>query len=213
MKKRLAEFLKGQWRDLLLLTLTVSFVLQMYLFAEKRPENSLLQGLALISIIAHAVGMILLFRALWRRKWSRAMAMRMQKIFGRLQRVLEKFADKIGVKKSKNSILEGRTTVRFDKSIVERNVEKPAAVRPPKWKQMKDERGRMRYLYRGMMTAKIRNGESVYCFETPDELSRTHGKTESERALFEMYIRCRYDDRAVPDGKDVVRLKDEFNIS
>ena len=212
MKKRLAEFFKNTWCELLLLTLTVSFALQMYLFAEKRPEGSLLQSVALISIVAHAIGIYFVFRRLWRKKWRHAVALGMQKVFGRLQSVLERFADKIGIKKSKNSVLSGKTTVRFDKSFGEKSGERARAVRPPKWKQMSDERGRMRYLYRGMITNKIRSGESVYSFNTPSELSKTHGKTDSERGLFDMYIRCRYDERQSPDAKDVVRLKDELNI-
>ena len=213
MRKRLADFFKNTWRELLLLTLSVAFVLQMYLFAEKRPESSLMQSLALLSIIAEAVGIFLLFRSLWRRKWRRSFAKGMQRVFGRLQKVLERFADKLGINKSKNRVLEGKTTIRFDKSYGERESVKPRAVRPPKWKHMEDERGRMRYLYRGMMTGKIRSGESVYGFSTPTELKKTHGKTDGEKELFEMYIRCRYDERVSPESKDVLRLKDELNIS
>ena len=213
MLKRLAEYFKSTWRELLLLTLTVSFALLMYLFAEKRPEGSLLQSFSLIAIIAHAVGIYFLFRSLWRRKWRNSFAKSMQKVFGRLQKVLERFADKIGINKSKNRVLEGKTTVKFDKSFGEKEWVKPHAIRPPKWKHMTDERGRMRYLYRGMITSKIRTGESIYGFDTPSELKETHGKTDSENQLFDMYVRCRYDDRALPDSRDIIRIKDELNIS
>lgn len=213
MKNKLVNYFKENWRELSLLTLTVSFVMQMYLFAEKRPEGSFLQSLALISIIAHAVLICLLFRVLWRGKWSRRAAERMQRVFARLQKFIEKFADKVGFKKSKNSVLAGKTTIKFNKSYGEHVSERQSVKRQPKWKQMADDRGRMRYLYRNMITGKIRNGATIYSFATPSEIDREQKNTPEEQELFDIYIRCRYDDRISPDREQIKKLKDDLNIT
>ena len=215
MRLKILNYFKENWRNLAFLTDTVAFVLQMYLFIEKRPENRMLQSVLLIVIIAEGVVSWLLFRSLWRRKWRARATARMQRLFAGLQKFIERIVDKTGLqrKKSKNSILEGKTTIRFDKGGRDREYERVRAEKQPKWKHLSDNRGRMRFLYRGMIISKIRKGAQIYSSETPSEIERNQEKTPREQQLFDMYIRCRYDERQFPDPTELQRIKEDLNIN
>ena len=211
--KSLWEHCKESWREIALTTLVATLALQSYQFTMDRPENRFVQSAMILAIAANAVGVWWLTRELWRRKWRDATTVRMQKIFARLQGLLEKVSDKIGFKKSKNSILQGKTTIKFDKGYGERAETKSYSPKPPKWKHMADNRSRMRYLYRGMITKKIRGGSKIYSYNTPSEIERCQEKTACEQELFDMYIGMRYDERKSPDPTDIVRLKQELDIN
>lgn len=215
MKRKILNYFKENWRFLAFLTDTVTFVLQMFLFIERRPENRMLQSVLILVIAAEGVISWLLFRSLWRRKWRARATARMQKVFARLQKFIERIVDKTGLgrKKSKNSVLEGKTTIRFDKGRGEREYERVRAEKPPKWKHLSDNRGRMRFLYRGMIVSKIRKGATIYSSETPSEIEKNQEKSPREQQLFDMYIRCRYDERQSPDPTELQRIKEDLNIS
>ncbi len=213
MKRKILNYFKENWRELLLLTLSVSFVLHLYLFTVSRPEGSFAQSVSIIVIVAEAVASWKLFLAVWRRKWRARATERMQRVFSRLQRFIEKLVDKTGGKKSKNSILEGKTTIRFDKSNFARENDKARAQRQPKWKQLSDNRSRMRFLYRGMIISKIKKGAKIYSSETPCEIDCRQEKSQREQELFDMYVRCRYDERQSPDPTELQRIKEDLNIN
>ena len=213
MKRKILNYFKENWRELLLLTLTVSFVLHLYLFTVSRPEGSFAQSVSIIVVVAEGVASWKLFLSVWRRKWRARATERMQRVFSRFQRFIEKIVDKTGMKKSKNSILEGKTTVRFDKSNFARETDKVRAQRQPKWKQLSDNRSRMRFLYRGMIISKIKKGSKIYSSETPCEIDCRQEKSEREQELFDMYIRCRYDERQSPDPTELQRIKEDLNIN
>lgn len=213
MKRKILNYFKENWRTLAFLTDTVAFVLQMYLFIEKRPENRMLQSVLLIVIVAEGIISWLLFRSLWRRKWRAEAAARMQKLFAGLQKIIERIVDKTGVKRSKNTVLSGKTTVRFDKGFTERETQRSRAERQPKWRQLTDNRGRMRFLYRGMIISKIKGGARIYSSDTPSYIESTQEKSQREQQLFDMYIRCRYDERESPDPTELQRIKEDLNIN
>ena len=215
MKRKILNYFKENWRELAFLTVTVAFIIHMFLFVERRPENRIAQSISIIVIVAEGVVSWRLFLSLWRRKWRDRTAERMQKVFSKLQKFIEKIADKAGIKKkSKNSILQGsKTTVRFDRRQTEREYERTRAVKVPKWKHLSDNRGRMRFLYRGMIINKIKKGAQIYSSDTPSYIGENQTNSDREQQLFDMYVRCRYDERQSPDPTELQRIKEDLNIN
>lgn len=210
MKHKLAVRLVRVWREIALLTLSVTLVMLVYLFTVDRPENTFEQGLILTAVGLCVAGIVPLLRYLWRKKWKRRVSVRLQKVFFRLQKLADKVMGRSRAKRSKNRILEGETTVRFDRVRSEREKKTPVRYVPPKWKRMTSDRTRIRYIYWEMISMKIKRGECVYANETPAELSERKGHTETEREIFELYNAHRYDERSEIDGERVIRLKMEL---
>lgn len=207
------KLIKNVWREIALVILIAVFVTLMYTFAVNRPTDMYAQSFILIGIAVSAVLIVLLLKSLWRSKWKRAAAQSMQKLFAKLQRFFEKLGDKLGIKRSeKKSVLGGRIRIKFEdpsEKIAQDEMRKEKNVR---WKQLNDGRARMRYLYRALVTDKIKHGASIFSTQTPDEIAETHVKTPAEKQLFEMYSEYRYDERRAPSDEDVKSLKEEMGI-
>lgn len=209
----LKKFIIEYWREGILLAALSGFVTIAYYFTFERPENTFEQAFMILGMAAFAAVAVVMIRQLWRKKWKDAVTERVQKVFGRLQRLLESFSQKLGItKRTKKSVLSGKTKVIFDKKSDWEKYRGPVEQKPPKWKQLKDNRARVRYLYRNMMTEKIRHGESVYAFETPSELSERKNNSSEEQKLFDVYVECRYDERKSPEPTVVAEIKRELDI-
>jgi hypothetical protein len=207
------KFIKKIWREALLLADVAAFLALMYLWSVSRPENMYLRAFMLIGIAATIVFAVLLLRSLWRAKWRAATAKAMQRVFGRIQKFFEKFADRLGWGRKGKSVLSGKTTVIFDRRYDDAATENRSyTTRPPKWKQLDNDRDRMRYLYRKMVSGKIKKGARIYSADTPSEAEQKIEKTPSEKQLFDLYISCRYDERKSPKASDVQELKRELEI-
>jgi hypothetical protein len=74
----------------------------------------------------------------------------------------------------------------------------------------------MRYLYRGVVSGKLKRGALIYSFDTPtdveEKLTVRGDQTEAERELLQMYINLRYDERRDPDEEQIKRLKKELDV-
>ena len=210
---RIVRFIKEYWQEGVLLSAVVGFVTLGYYFTYERPADRFAQSFMIIGLVAFAVLGVIMLRRLWKRKWKDAATERWQKVFSRLQKLLEGVSNKLGLgKKIKKSILTGESKVIFEKKGSYDGVKVTYEQKLPKWRQLRDNRSRMRYLYRNMMTDKIRRGESVYAFETPSELSERKSNTAEEQRLFDLYIKCRYDERKAPEPIDIARIKRELDI-
>ncbi len=205
------KFIKKIWREALLCLFLGSFVYLMYIFATARPEGSTAQSLMVLGILASAAVSVLLIYSLWRAKWKQAAAKALQKIFVKLQRFFDRMAIRLGFSRKK-TVLRGKTTVIFDKYDRKSHEEESQQRKPPKWKQISDDRGRMRYLYRQMVTGKIKKGAFICAADTPIEVKNAESKSLSEESLFDLYIAYRYDDRSVPDGEQIKRIKEELEL-
>ena len=211
--RQIKSFFIEDWREIALLLSISGFVTLTYYFTYARPEETYLQALMIIGAVAVAALSIALIRMLWRKKWKNAAAEGLQRVFGRLQRLIEKISDKFGFsQRTKKSVLSGKTKIIFEKDRGRETIRPTYEAKPPKWGRLRDDRTKMRYLYRGMISERIRKGESVYRFETPSELSTRQKNSAAEQELFQMYISCRYDERVAADGERIAELKKELGI-
>lgn len=211
--RQIKDFFIENWRETLLLLNLSGLVTLVYYFTYARPDETYLQAFMIIGAVAFAALSMVLIRLLWKKKWKNATTERLQRVFGRLQRLIERISTKFGLSQStKKSVLSGKTRIIFEKGSERETVRSSAEAKQPKWGRLRDDRAKMRYLYRGMISEKIRRGESVYRFETPSELALRKENSASEQELFDMYISCRYDERIAADGERVAELKKELGI-
>ena len=205
-------FLKKYRFEALLLALILGLYGLFYLWINFRPDNYYLESFLFLGMAADLVGIFLTIRALWRKKWRKRVADRFRKVFERVRRLIAKVAEKIYDNSKDDDVLRrGKTTFIFDERE-KRTVVSEKKARPPKWKQLQEDRARMRYLYRGMITALLKKGERIYSNETPSEIDEREERSPAEKELFQMYVDLRYDERKAVDAEKVKRLKEELEI-
>lgn len=209
----ISRFILNFWREICFYSCIVGFVTVAYYFTFERPENIFAVSFMILGMLAFAAGAYIFFRLLWKKKWRDSTVIRIQKVFDRIQRWVERVSTKLGLNnREKKSVLEGKTKIIFEKSVSRETKKHTNEVRPPKWSRLQSNRDRVRYLYRGMTTEKIRHGERIYCFDTPSELLAKQEKGSDEEKLIEVYVSCRYDERKEPDAKKVSELKRKLDI-
>lgn len=183
-----------------------------YLWINFRPQNYYLESLLFLGMIADFVGVFFTLRALWRTKWRKKVSDSFRKIFERVRKLIAKVAEKIYDNSKDDGVLRrGKTTYIFEEREKRTNVSEKRR-RPPKWRQLEEDRERMRYLYRGMITSRIKKGERIYSNETPSEIEEREERSPAEKELFQMYVDIRYDERKSVDEEKVKWLKDELEI-
>lgn len=209
----IGRFVTFYWREIALGASLLGFVTIAYYFTFERPEDRLSISLMILGMMVLAAGALVFFRMLWRKKWKNATAERLQRVFERLQRIVERVSTRLGFyKHEKKSVLEGKTKIIFEKSIPKESKKVKNEAKPPKWSKLQNNRDRVRYLYRGMASDKIRRGERIYRYETPNELLLKQEKGSDEERLIEVYVSCRYDERKIPDSKTVAELKRKIDL-
>lgn len=204
-------FFKKFWREICLVLL-VSGLYGLYIaFMNCSDEDVYLRSVIFIGMGADLVAFFLVLRDLWKKKWRKKASERFHKLFDRIRRFMTGIAEKLSLATKNDDILRGRMTFTFDK-VEHDEAEQIKRARPPKWKQLEDDRSRMRYLYRGMIKGRLKRGELIYSDETPSEIERKNEKTPAEQELFDMYIACRYDERKHIDEAQIQNLKRELEI-
>ena len=134
-----------------------------------------------------------------------------QLLFEKLIRSLTVAADKLGLGKKRGNVIGGRTSILFDRISWEREVKRPT-VRKLRWKQLKDPRARLGYLYSHMIKRRLAAGSEYYGSDTPLQIKEREENTPIEDELFALYVQKRYDARTEPDEADLLRIKDEMQI-
>lgn len=208
----LPQKIKEIWREIALVVSLSVFVILMYYFIADRPEGMYAQSFMILGTVGSGAAVFLLLRSLWRDKWRRVTAAIMQRAFGRVQRLIERISEKLGIKRSDKTVLAGKTRVTFNKITLDSEKEELKEKKPPRWKQLESDRARMRFLYRQMIGSKIKKGARIYGSQTPSEICNGQDKSDAESELFDIYIECRYDDRRAPDTQTVLKLKDELKL-
>lgn len=184
------------------------FTIALYLNVAE-PESEIVRVLLLLSLISDGVLFYFTLRKLWRTKWKTKVSESFQKVFEKLARALMSFLEKWNIRRDKDqNILSGKTTVSFDFSLSEAREPKPK--RTLKWKHLQTDRERIRYLYRRMISERVKRGVSVCAHETPLELKQRGENNAQENELFDLYIDVRYDDRVEPNGQTVLKLKEDL---
>lgn len=200
------------WREIACVFLLTLFVHLLSVWAKEPPETSVGRVSFVLLGFSDMLAFYLLMRQLWRKKWSAAFAKVGEKLFKSvsrfLVRVFERISKKlgIGVRGSKN-LLVGKTQISFDEKIFERQREHRK--KPPKWKQLENDRERLGYLYGNMVSHKIKNGYRIHAYDTPSEIKENNAEGDFENELFELYIDTRYDERAEIDDGKIEMLKEK----
>lgn len=183
---------------------TISYWLQ------SRPKDSFVRFVLSLILAVCGFWLYRLLRRLWRTKWRPALKKAAQLLLTRASGFLLKILDRWHLKRNRSNELGGKTTVRFDFSVFEKPEVKPQ--KPPKWKQLRTDRERLRYLYRQMVGRKIRHGFLAYSSETPSELKRKAEHEAAEERLFTLYTDLRYDERRTVCEDSVLKMKEELDI-
>ena len=157
-------------------------------------------------------GFLFLFNLikLWRTKWKEALKEGLRKLLAGLASLFIAIVEKWNEAQNDQGHLGGKTSVTFDLFRAEKEDKKSSKL--PKWKHLQTDRERMRFLYRSMMTERVKKGALVYSSETPSELKQKQENQEHEEALFDLYISHRYDERQQPSEEAIENLKEQFHI-
>ena len=200
---------KYGWEILCLSSLLVILSIGFYWAGNQPTDPWVLFGLN-AGLLLSAALLVISFIRLWKTKWKQALKEGIRKLLVGLATLFIVIAEKWNESQNPKDRLGGTTSVSFDFSHLEKSEKK--AQKPPKWKHLQTDRERVRFLYRAMMTERIKKGKLVYSNETPVELKQKQENEAHEEELFELYISCRYDERLEPSPQNVEALKEQFHI-
>ena len=203
MKEKLRAFLLTYWGTAIFALFAADAAI-FYWYAGIYMRHRILFPVFLALACVFAVASYKLFIFLWRNKWGSKVSAIMRKLYtkygARLFAALEKWGFGSG------SELGGKSSIVFnfgrEKSEVRRK-------KPPKWKNLHNEKQRLGYLYRAIITRRIKNGERILASETPNMIRDRLMADGAEGEVIDMYCGMRYSTRS-PDGEDIDRLKREI---
>ena len=109
--------------------------------------------------------------------------------------------------RKKRNVLLGETKIQFRFEETEKSPEKRK--KQPRWRQLKTERQKMKYLYRQTVSGRLRRGAWIRASHTPEEIKTFEGNSENEIEIFSLYNRYRYDERTEPPEGSAEKLKDQ----
>lgn len=173
------------------------------LFIFVSAENAFFRGIGLTIDI---VLVFLVLRRLYKIKWRRVLAVGLQKIFSAVTKRFSHWMEQ-RQNRHKRNIISGETNIRFHFEEAEpssRQVKKPL-----RWKQLKTERERIKYLYRKTVNGRIRRGARIYRSHTPEEIKALDGNTEADLKILSLYSQYRYDERTEPTDGIAEQLKEQ----
>ena len=139
-------------------------------------------------------------------KWRKWVVAGVQKLFASGTRRLLRFMERWSSALKKKTVIHGGTQVIFHQA--NGSAKAKTHKRHPRWKHLQSERARMRYLYRHMITERIRHGAHIRPTDTPAEIEHAGENSEADRVVFELYNRYRYDERKEIDKSMVESIKD-----
>ncbi|MBQ8431734.1 MAG: hypothetical protein IJX28_02515 [Clostridia bacterium] len=177
----------------------------------RQPADPRVRALLIVLGGLGAVLLLVTLRKLWRTKWRRAILSGARTLLAKASRFMLKLLDKWNLTGRGKQVLRGKTTVSFDFSVAD--IAPKKRPKPKKWKHLRTNREKMGYLYRHMLTARIKSGMTVHSCDTPAELKEKAENAPHEEALFDLYLDTRYDERTdnIPDDT-IDHLKDAFAI-
>lgn len=200
---------KYGWEILCVLSAILILGIGVYWAGHQPTDPPVLFGLN-VGIILCAVLFVISFIRLWRTKWKTAIASGLRKLLVGIATLFVAIVEKWNENANVNDRLGGTTSVSFDFSPLEKEEKK--AHKLPKWKHLQTDRERLRFLYRAMMTERVKKGALVYSDETPTELKQKQENEAHEEELFDLYISCRYDERQQPSEETLQQLKEQFHV-
>lgn len=159
----------------------------------------------LIATLVDGVEIIVTLRKLYLEKWRVLMIRVAQKMFSSVAKLFLHWVEVWNISKKKNVIM-GETKIQFLKKEKEAVVKK--AQKESRWKHLRNEREKLRYLYRQMISHRIRHGARIYPCHTPLEIERLEENTELEARVFDSYISYRYDERKEPSEEEILSMRE-----
>ncbi|MBE6627957.1 MAG: hypothetical protein E7629_03430 [Ruminococcaceae bacterium] len=200
---------KYGWEFLLFFSLSIVLSIGFYWVGNQPTDPWVLFGLN-AGLLLCGILFIVTFIRLWRVKWKKAIAAGLRKLLTGLASLFIAIVEKWNEAQNDGGHLGGKTSISFDLFRAEKEDKKSAKL--PKWKHLQTDRERMRFLYRSMMTERVKRGALVYSSETPSELKQKQENQEHEETLFDLYISHRYDERQQPSEEAIENLKEQFHI-
>ena len=215
MKKKDAviRFLSRFWMEISFFLCAEAFLFflarEIYRPSDFMPQRILSFALKLLS----GIGMLLLLLRLWRKKWKKRWTAGCKKLFSRIGKTIRHYIGRLFEKlnlrgRGRYDRIGGTTVITFDEG--ERKKQKRHTGKLIRWKQTESDRERLRLLYRYMIRHKRKQGMHVSLSDTPLELRRREELADGEEALFDLYIKTRYDERVEPPAETVSKLKTDF---
>lgn len=204
------NWIKKYRLELLALWFAAALSSTVVFWLSREPSSNFIIFLLSLSVAFNGGMLYWLLRRLWQTKWRRIAAIGVQKLIEGLTGLLFRIRERFGLGARRRFELGGKTTVSFEMPLFEKKEVKKE--KPRKWKQLQNGKERVRYLYRQMLTEKIRHGFLAYCDETPLELQQKEEHEPPENELFLLYNQTRYHKDWEPGEEELLSLKDQLNI-
>lgn len=211
--KNIIEALRRLWREICCVFLLTFLIYSFYIWHRETPEDLYAAWLLLATNLLELALLFRLIISLWKRKWKKHFARGTQRLLSALTRFISAFFDKyiakwLGQRRPQN-IISGSSRITLDTITFE---PKPQRKKQVKWKNLKDDRQRLGFLYRHMITAKLRAGDAAFPHDTPSEIRNRAENLPHEERVFDLYVRFRYDERAELSEYEIAELKSKFEI-
>ncbi len=172
------------------------------------PDTSFASALKLLLYAADVALIYLTIRKLFRLKWRKAIISCAQKVFTAIAKLFMRFLEKWPFTHGAKNIIMGETKFHFE--FEEKITVAGRSAKHPKWKQLKTEREKLRYLYRHIISQRIKHGERIYSSLTPSEIEGMRENTYPESRIFDLYKDYRYDDRKLPEEDQIRDIKESY---
>ena len=173
------------------------------------PEDLNTRGTILFGILFDVIALYFVMRKLWRTKWRYRVMPSVQKILDKLARVFKIFRQKLGLpEREDQTVLGGKSKIYFDSKPI--NTQTQKAKKPSAWKNLKNDKERLGYLYRYMIDSNIHRGLPVFSSETPSEIREKKEYKDVENQIFDLYVENRYKDDIELDRDMLDDLKKEM---
>jgi len=203
MKEKIKNLLLSYWGTVILCVLTALAVV-FYSYAGVYIRHRILFPVFVFLAVACMIPAYKLFSFLWRTKWRDKVFAAVKQFYAKYGIRIFKALEKLGF--GNEDRLGGRSSIIFNFRSEKESTKKK---KPPKWKNLKNEKQRLGYLYRAVIMKKLKKGEKIYAFETPHNINKRIPTEGAESEIMDMYCKMRYSTLS-PDGEDVDRLKREL---
>ena len=206
--KRLFEL----WREFVCLCLFSVILYSTVYWATEPPDTDFGQFVFIVLFFSEIALLWYLLKCLWRQKWRQKVRALVKELLQRTARLVLRVFKRLNLlSQSGKNVIGGSTRIMFDDDIATQNERR----RPKKlkWKSLQSDRERLGFLYRLVISRKIKNGMYARATDTPLELSRRSENTEPEQEVFDLYVSTRYDERVSLSEEMIASLKDKFEKS
>ena len=209
MTDKIKTIIKKYWAEsaaVLWLSLLLHFSVMAVDVSEK---SSFGRFLAFAGVASSFAALVLTLRYLWRKKWKKAFADKLQAImtgvFGMMSALIDRILERFG--RARKDVLGGKTAVIFDSERTEKN-KKHKKTR--KWRSLENDRERLGFLYGRMIENRLKNKKRVRPADTPCELKEREENSPPEEELFDIYIEVRYNESAELSEEKLKSIKDRL---